>query len=168
MIFIKKRFKILIICKANITRSIYMQGYMKNMLKKNYTQKKSKIIINSAGLHAKKGLKPHEIIQHAAKLNNFSLNNYRSKIFSYYSGKKSNVILTMEKWQKDEIINKFPVFKNKVYLITEFLWHGDDYEIKDITDPTGSNTDQYKLFLDTVHNEADRILHELSRKGIIL
>ena len=54
------------------------------------------------------------------------------------------------------------------YLITEFLWHGDDYEIKDITDPTGSNTDQYKLFLDTVHNEADRILHELSRKGIIL
>ena len=65
--FLKKNFYLLLVCKANITRSIYMHAYMNKILKKYTFSKKIKIM--SVGTNAIKGLPPHDVIRHIAALN---------------------------------------------------------------------------------------------------
>jgi hypothetical protein len=45
---------------------------------------------------------------------------------------------------------------------------GEDMRnIRDIPDPTGLNTAEYKAFIEVAHAEVERIFRELGREGII-
>lgn len=79
----------------------------------------------------------------------------------------ADVVLVMEQWQKDELLQRFPKAEGKVYRMMEYLWHGDLDEIRDIPDPTGRNTADFEEFIEAAHAEVDRIFRELGREGII-
>lgn len=164
MLFKKKKFKILIVCHANITRSPYIMGYMKKILNENYSFLKSKIKIYSAGIEAKKNSPAHDVVKYVAKLNKFSLDHHKSSLLTKNMIKKFNIILTMEKHQKEYLIEKNSSYKNKIFQIKEFCWNNKNNEDLEIPDPTGNNTDDYKKFIETAHNESDRIINALYRK----
>ena len=147
--FLKKNFYLLLVCKANITRSIYMHAYMNKMLK-NYTFSK-KINIMSVGTNAIKGLPPHDVIRHIAALNELT------KIVD-----KANLILTMENEQKKIILEKYKNVKNKTFRILEYGQNNLYSDNLDIPDPTGKDTNDYKKFVEISHIESERILEQLS------
>lgn len=168
MMLIKPRkLKLIIACRANITRSAYLHGYFEKCLKEYYPHARKKIQIESAGIEARRGSSAHEVVQHVAKLNGFSLKDHRSDPFKRSAIKRATAILVMEKWQKERLIEQFPFAQEKIYLLMEYLWQGDPLEIRDVPDPTGKNTEDYKDFIDLAHAETERILHELARQNLL-
>ena len=164
----REKFCIAVICKANITRSAYMQGYMKNYLREHMPYARKKIRILSAGVQARQGSSASQVVQHVARTNGFSLSGHRSSPMSPKLVKTANAILVMEQGQKDAILKYFPEAREKTFLVTEYLRRDDeDGRVSEIPDPTGLDAAEYKVFIDVAHAEVDRIFRELGREGII-
>jgi len=162
-----KKFTIVVACKANITRSAYLHGYMEQYIKQHLPHARRKLRILSAGVQARSGGSASQVVKHVARIHGFSLGSHRSDPFTPKLIKQADVILVMEQWQKDALIERFPEAKDKTYRMMEYLWHGEPDEIRDIPDPTGQNTADYEEFIDDAHAEVDRIFRELGREGII-
>jgi len=161
------KFTIVVACRANITRSAYLHGYMAQYLKKNYPYARRKIRLLSAGVEARKGSSASSVVKHVARIHGFSLNNHHSDPFTKKMIKHADVILVMEQWQKDALLKRFPQAEGKVFRMMEYLWTGDDRDVRDIPDPTGQNTADYEEFIDVAHTEVERIFRELGREGIL-
>ena len=82
--FFKKKKSLLIVCRANITRSAYLHGYMEKWLHEQYSFSRKKLRVESAGVEAKRGSKAHEVVDHVAKLNGFSLKAHRTSSFTRF------------------------------------------------------------------------------------
>ncbi|WP_372795852.1 hypothetical protein [Pontiella sp.] len=162
-----KKFTIVVACKANITRSAYLDGYMKQYLKEHYPHARKKVAVKSAGVRARRGSSANSVVKHVARLNGFSLGNHGSEPFSKKLVGNADVILVMEQWQKDELIERFPKAKDKIFRMMEYLWHDDPEDIRDIPDPTGQNTADFEEFIEAAHAEVERIFRELCREGVI-
>ena len=161
-----KKFIIVVVCKANITRSAYLHGYMENYLKEHLPHARRKVRILSAGVKARSGGSASQVVKHVARLNGFSLKNHHSDPLTRKLIKTANVILVMEQWQKDNILERFPQAEGKTFRMMEYLWKDDPSEVCDIPDPTGKNTADYEEFIPVAHAEVDRIFRELGRDGI--
>jgi protein-tyrosine phosphatase len=164
----RKKFTIAVICKANITRSAYMQGYMKHYLRTHLPYSRKNVRILSAGVQARMGSSASQVVQHVARTNKFSLSGHRSSPMSRKLVKSADAILVMEQGQKDAILKNLPDAKGKTFLVTEYL-RTDDEEgrIAEIPDPTGLDATEYKAFLNVAHTEVDRIFRELGREDLI-
>ena len=162
-----KKFTIVVACRANITRSAYLHGYMEHYLKQHFPYARKKIRIDSAGVEARTGSSASQVVKYVARTHGFKLNGHRSNPFTKKRVKQADVILVMEQWQKDKLIERFPQARGKTFRLMEYLWHGDPGEIRDIPDPTGQNTPDYEEFIEAAHAEVDRIFRELGREGII-
>jgi protein-tyrosine-phosphatase len=162
-----RKFTIVVACKANITRSAYLHAYMENYLRQNYPYARKKIRILSAGVKARRGSSASEVVKHVARTQGFHLRGHSSDPFTNKMVNQADVILVMEQWQKDELIQRFPKAEGKTFRMMEYLWNGDPDEIRDIPDPTGQNTADYEEFIEAAHAEVDRIFRELGREGII-
>ena len=161
-----RKFTIVVVCKANITRSAYLHGYMENYLKVHMPYARKKVRILSAGVRARSGGSANQVVRHIAKLNGFSLKHHHSDPMTHKMVKAADVILVMEQYQKDAILERFQTAEGKTFRLTEYLWIGDPSEIADIPDPTGKNTADYEEFIPVAHAEVDRIFRELAREGI--
>ena len=157
------KFTIVVGCRANITRSAYLNGYMKYYLKEHLPHARKKVRILSAGVQARSGSSADQVVHHVARTHGFSLSDHRSDPFT----RKADVILVMEQWQKDALVKRFPESEKKTFRLTEYLWEGDPDETRDIHDPTGMDTSDYEEFVESAHAEVNRIFHELDRLGII-
>ncbi|WP_168442596.1 arsenate reductase/protein-tyrosine-phosphatase family protein [Pontiella desulfatans] len=162
-----KKFTIIVACKANITRSAYLHGYMEQYLKAHYPYARKKIRILSAGVKARSGSSASQVVKHVAKTQGFSLRGHYSDPFTKKLIKQADVILVMEQWQKENVLERFPMAEGKVFRMMEYLWNGDTEDIRDIPDPTGQNTADYTEFIEVAHSEVERIFRELGREGII-
>lgn len=162
-----KKFTILVVCKANITRSAYLHGYMENYIKEHLPHARKKVRILSAGVQARSGASASQVVKHVAKINGFTLKKHHSDPLTPKLIKQANAILVMEQWQKDAILDHFPKAAGKTFRMMEYLWHGEDDEIRDIPDPTGQNTADYTEFIAAAHAEVDRIFRELGREGVV-
>ena len=162
-----KKFTIVVACRANITRSAYLHGYMQHYLKEYFPYAGKKVRILSAGVEARTGSSASQVVKHVARMHGFHLRHHRSDPFTAGMVKQADVILVMEQWQKDALLKKFPRAEGKTYRLMEYLWHEDPSEIRDIPDPTGQNTADYEEFIEAAHAEVDRIFRELARDGII-
>ncbi|MEA2069496.1 MAG: hypothetical protein U9P12_09875, partial [Verrucomicrobiota bacterium] len=77
-----KKFTIIVACKANITRSAYLHGYMEYYLKAHYPYARKKVRILSAGVRARSGGSASQVVKHVAKINGFSLRGHHSDPFT--------------------------------------------------------------------------------------
>lgn len=162
-----QKFTLLIVCKANITRSAYIEGYMKHYLKEHLPHARRRIRIRSAGVQARRGASASQVVRHVARRNGFSLNGHYSSAISKKLLKSANAVLVMEQGQKEAIDTYFPQAASKTFLLTEYLRNDHSGPSGDIPDPTGLNSTEYKVFIDAAHNEVDRIFRELGREGIL-
>jgi len=162
-----KKFTILVVCRANKTRSAYLHGYMEHYLRERMPYIRNKVRILSAGVQAREGGGPTQVVRHAARLHGFSIRNHRSTPLSARLVRKADVILVMEQWQKDAVIERFPQAKEKTFRLTEYLWNGDERDIPDIPDPTDRSAEDYEEFIAVAHAETDRIFRELVARGLV-
>lgn len=167
MALFRKKFTIVVACRANITRSAYLHGYMEHYLREYFPYARNKVRILSAGVEARTGGSASQVVKHVARIHGFHLRHHRSDPFTVKLIKQADIILVMEQWQKEALVKKFPQAEGRTFRLMEYLWHDDPAEIHDIPDPTGQNTADYEEFIEAAHTEVDRIFRELAREGII-
>ena len=164
---VRDQFTILFVCKANITRSAYFEGYMKHYLALHLPHIARKICVRSAGVQARGGSPASRVVQHVAHRDGFSLSGHYSSPLSRKWIERADAILVMESGQKEAIHQYLPEARGKTFLVTEYLRNDDEDLIADIPDPTGQNAPEYKTFIDVAHAEVERICRELMREDII-
>ncbi|MEN8254043.1 MAG: hypothetical protein ABFR33_01100 [Verrucomicrobiota bacterium] len=162
-----KKFTIVVVCKANITRSAYLHGYMEHYLKEHIPHARKKVRILSAGVKARHGGSASQVVQHVAKLNGFSLESHHSDPLTRKLVGKADAILVMEQYQKDAILERFPQATDKTFRLMEYLGNDHAADACDIPDPTGQDTAVYEEFITVAHAEVERIFRELGREGIV-
>jgi len=167
MILFGKKLTLVVVCKANITRSAYLHGYMEHLLRERMPHARKKMRILSAGVRARSGGSASQVVRHVARLNGFSLRNHRSDPLSKKLVRKADVFLVMERWQKDELVERFPAAKGKTFLLTEYLRKDDLDAVRDVPDPTGRYVGDYEEFIAVAHSETDRIFRELAYADLI-
>jgi protein-tyrosine-phosphatase len=164
----RKKFHLVIVCTANRTRSAYLEGYLKHYLLQYRSGALRRIKITSAGTKAVAGGRGNDVIALIARQNGFSLRQHTSSPLSDRLVKRADLILVMEQEHKDFILEKWPDVEEKVFRLMEFGWQGEDeVETLDVPDPTGKQVEDFRAFIDTVHVEADRLIHELVHREII-
>ena len=161
-----RKYIIVIACRANITRSPYVRGYMAHYLKKHYPRRRRKVLVISAGIDASCGGVASDVVQQVAQWAGFSLRGHRSYPLDKRLISVADAVLVMEQTQKERIIRRFPDAEEKTYRLTEFL-RCDDQKGWDIADPTGMGAPDYEDFIEDAHAQVERICKALDTEGII-
>ena len=162
-----KKLTIVVACKANVTRSPYLCGYMKHYLKHHFPKARRKVRILSAGIQAKYGRGASDVVQHIARLGGFSLRGHRTYPVDRRVVELADVILVMEKHQKTYILKRFPDAAEKTFLLTEYLRTDGSGQVRDIHDPTGMGAPDYEEFIASSHAEVSRIFQALRDNDMI-
>ncbi len=130
---------VLLVCYGNICRSPMAEGFLNKMLQ-NKNDKPMEIRVLSAGLHAFGGSPTGEAIE-VMRAKGINISGYRSKQLTKELIEESDLILTMKKEYKDQIISRHPEFKHKVFTLKEFA---GEKEYLDIADPYGEGMKAYE------------------------
>lgn len=164
----RKKFHLVIVCTANRTRSAYFAGYLRHFLEQHRPGALKRIKIMSAGTKAVPGGRVNDVVALIARNHGFSLRGHQADPVTPRMMKQADLVLVMEQGHKDDLLERFPEVKDKIFRLMEFGVQGDD-EIAslDVPDPTGKTADDFKAFIETADIEADRLIHELVHRQII-
>lgn len=108
-------------------------------------------LIGSAGTWASPGLPASSKALTVLREKGFTLDNHLTRSVDKMLLGEFNLILTMEKDQKEALMVEFPEYQGKIYLLSEMI--DEEY---DIADPVGGDLDAYR---DTA-DEIEKILRE--------
>ncbi len=168
MILFKKKFHLVIVCTANRTRSAYFAEYLRHYLTQYGPGVLKRLKIMSAGTQAIPGGRSNDVVAMIARNNGFNLRKHAARKITSGMIRRADLVLVMEQVHKDDILDKFPKAKDKVFRLMEYGLQGDEPpDSLDVPDPTGKNADDFKAFIDVAHEEADRLVQELLNLGVI-
>ncbi|MCH2174135.1 MAG: hypothetical protein MK193_00220 [Lentisphaeria bacterium] len=161
----KKPFHIIVSCKANITRSVYFEAVLKHELSKLITRFHKRIDIVSAGVYAGIGDSANSTIQQIAKAQGLDISKHSSTPIENRLAKKVDLILFMEKWQKDLVTEDYPNLVSKCHTVLEYA----NAKVSEtcIQDPTGKAIEEYEVFVKIANKEAKRIAKHLAYNVIM-
>lgn len=140
---------VLFVCTANICRSPLAFGLFKQKVAGEPEAALWKI--DSAGTWAVEGIPASGKSQFLLGERGIDIQDHRSKCVSKEMLASFNLILTMERGQKEALQAEFPEVKNRVFLISEMI--GQSYEIQD---PYNGSLEEYRHTMD----EIEHILNE--------
>lgn len=122
--------KICFICQANVCRSYMAQEILKKLLIQN---NRTDIDVFSRGTYVDPEINVPQKIKNFLLKNNITPSPHIPTQYSKKDLETANVILVMEQYQYDEIIDRYSEFTDKIYLLKEYTYG----EKKDIEDPIG-------------------------------
>jgi len=129
---------VLLVCYGNICRSPMAEGFLNMMLKRNGRAEEVKVL--SAGLNAVGGTPTAEAIE-TMREEGIEISGFMSRQLTRKLIEEAELILTMEKRYKDDILSRHPQAKGKVFTLKEFA--GETVNL-DIEDPYGKGIEAYK------------------------
>jgi protein arginine phosphatase len=146
--------RILIVCTANICRSVMAEGILKKLLS---TRSEARDIeIHSVGMDAVVGLTPDRDTREICLAHDIEVGSHTAEQLTKEMLIQSDIILCMEKIHKQLIVNSYPDFYTKTFLLKEF--HTDDPpDDVSIKDPTGRSKRHYKACFNEIEYEIRRI-----------
>ena len=135
---------ILFVCTGNICRSPFAQGLFTKLVNQH---RYKDFHADSAGLIALPGNSATYLAQKVAAEHGVDLTAHRAKLVSEELVRWSDLILVMEKSQKNILLTNFPEASDKTFLLRRFARFGS--RSRGIADPYGLRFDAYRFcFLD--------------------
>lgn len=122
--------KILFICTANVCRSALAEGYMQFLLKQNPIQD---VEVSSAGVVALVSSKAFSCASEAATQSGFDLSDHRARQLTTSVADQADLILCMELWQANKVVEMNPSLIDKVRLLGKY--HPCGQKLFQIRDP---------------------------------
>jgi len=129
---------VLFVCYGNICRSPMAEGFLNKLLEK--IDKPVEVEVLSAGLNAFGGSPTPEAME-TMREEGIDISGFRSRQLTEELIEEADLILTMKKHYKDDIISRHPEAKHKVFTLKEFA---GETENPDIEDPYGKGIGAYR------------------------
>lgn len=85
------------------------------------------------------------------------LSYHRSKRLTHTDVQEACLILTMERAHRQYILSMYPEAYQKVYTLKEYVYGTDG----DITDPYGSNEEEYRLCAEEISHAVEKLIEML-------
>ena len=147
---------VLLVCTGNSCRSVMAEGLLKKRLKE---LGKTDIVVRSAGTGALQGYPPMaetiKVMEEAGvDLSNFESTSINDELIS-----ESDLILAMSTAHRAEIIRRVPEAAAKAFLLSEYGRSEQDEKLTDpdIPDPIGLSITGYKVCLEILKKEIERV-----------
>lgn len=168
------RFRILIVCRANITRSPTIAGLLRKRLEEDFPEVMEEIGIASAGVQGFHRAAADPVMRFMAQQAGVDLLPHSSQPVSARLIRDADLVLTLEEAHARQIVNRFRDTETKVFPLPKF--GNSDLQPRewDIPDPTGKEAEEYTAFLEEADRQVNRILVLLegqirnSRENVVL
>jgi len=154
--------KILFVCTGNTCRSPMAEGIMNKIINDDPLLK-GKFIAESAGISADNNQAPHpNAVSSLKNLWNIDISGLTSMLVNNPLIKNSFIVLTMTKQHSDYLLFDFPLHKNKIFTLKEYLKYNS--KNLDIADPFGQDKSVYESCAKEIY-DCLILLAEKLRKG---
>lgn len=145
--------KIIFICTGNTCRSPMAEGILRDLAEKNNLH----IQVQSAGTHAAINAPAATFAIEAMKDIGIDISSHKSNQVNSELLEKADLVLTMSKSHKKQILHQYPSIKDKVFLLNEYAFTTS----RDIEDPFGAPLRYYEKARDEISEAIIRIVGQL-------
>lgn len=149
---------ILFICTANQIRSPFAAAYFEKLLGEHKAADKDSWQVASAGTWADPGLPADFQLKNFAQNWGLNFHSHRTRQVEKNLLDSQDLVLAMEKGQREALIYEFPQNAEKIKLLTDFC--GPAY---DIDDPQGLGIQQYEKCLEEIARVLSSAFIEITR-----
>jgi len=118
--------------------------------------------VSSAGTSAISGMPASSPAIEALSEIGIDLSRHESREFTAALAKKADVIVTMTRGHRDQLLRRFPEIKGKVFLLKEL---GTAPVAGDIEDPIGMSVEEYCRIRDEIAAELPDVMVYLHQTG---
>ena len=151
-------FKILFVCTGNTCRSVMAEGLFKKILEEEALDEE--MAVSSAGTSAFFSTPAAENAILALEELDIDIRDHKSTMLTDKLVYNADLILTMTKSHKDQILSMIPEAKEEVFTIIEYA---SDGEKGDILDPFGMDIETYRNCRDEIKNYLLKIIDKLRK-----
>ena len=152
-------YQVLFVCTGNSCRSPMAAGFLHHHLPES---QRDRLRILSCGTAAVDGgpASVHAIAVMREK--GIDIGDHRSRHLSRDLVEASDIIFVMEESHRRELLERFPAYRDNVFLLRTFGRQQRTKKIE-IADPHGGELSEYRICRDDIENEVRRILPPLLR-----
>ncbi len=129
---------ILFVCTGNTCRSVMAEGYLKHFLAED-----SKIEVSSAGIIPYWSGRANELTIEVMKEEGIDVSNHRTKGIDRKTITHFDLILTMSRLQRDNILSQFPGAAGKIFCFKEYVYQETAPDLMEIRDPFAGEREDY-------------------------
>lgn len=145
---------IVFICTGNTCRSPMAEGLLKDMAEK----KGIELNVTSAGIFAFDGQEVSRDAVHVMKEEGIDISQHRARIVHRELLESADLILTMSRSHKRELLRRYDFLNDKVYTLKEYVYQIEE----DIEDPFGRGIEAYREAKEEIKEVLEDIIQKLS------
>ena len=148
---------ILFVCTGNTCRSPMAEALMKEIAE----EKGLDIKVKSAGTFALDGQEASEEAIQVMEEEGIDISNHRANIIHRNLVEEADLILTMSRSHKQQLLSKYDFIKGKVFTLKEYA-HSQE---EDIEDPFGRGIEAYRLAKAEIKEALKKVAAKLEDGG---
>jgi tRNA threonylcarbamoyl adenosine modification protein (Sua5/YciO/YrdC/YwlC family) len=150
-------FDVLFVCTGNSCRSPMAEGMLRHKVRERGLRN---ISVSSCGLHAGAGYPATENALRAMRLRGYEIKAHRSRPAAECDMGESDLILCMERFQRDEIVKGFPGVEGRTFVLAEYCGRSGD-----IPDPIGGDLTLYRSVASVIERCICKVADELELRS---
>jgi len=149
---IAKTKTVLFVCTGNSCRSVMAKGLLEKRLRE---KKRSGVEVLAAGVMMGGGFGATDETRELLKAEGIDVSQHRSQGINKDIIRKSDIILVMERFHEERVLQMVPEAKNRVFLLKEFAKIKDNN--LDIEDPIGKDEVFYRQTFAVIKEAIERV-----------